>query len=1383
MSLGGTISTSEPRVTSLLINQSAYGSAVGQVWGTHRVPPNLLWYGDFKAIAHTQSQGGKGGPDFESTTYTYRAAFVMAISGGEIDGVGKVWADKEIKTLTDLGLTLKPGALGQSPWSHLSVNHPDEALGYSGVAYVCNATFELGRSTSVPNLNFEVQGRRREADGCAKPAGILADILTDPVDGLGLADVFEAGSLADFETWCVANAITLSLAALSQKEARSYVADILKACMADAVPSGGKLRLVPYGDEAVGAWTPVTVAAYEIDEGDLLSAPRIRRKQPSEAINRVTINIADAAHDYNTVPITRDDISAVNRYGAKAESYDLPMITRQTLGEQVADFWLSRKLYIRNEVELELDERFCLLEPMDLVTLTFAVGQLSSVPLRVVEVEEEEGTIKVLAEEWPFGVVNGIAVPSEGAAGYVPNLNVDPGNSSEPVVFEPPIALAGEPQIWLATSGGATWGGCEIWISLDNATYERIGEIRAPCRHGLLTATLATGGDPDTTGQLKVDLSVSGGQLASATQDARDLFKTACWVDGEIISYQSATLTASSAYTLTSLRRGAYGTPVASHASGKKFVRLDDAVFRYSVPASYIGKTLYIKLRSFNRFGGKLQELADLTASSYAVVGAPLGGVAGLALERAWIGRTLAVVWGPYAGPSGAYTYKVEIWSGGVRRRTVTGLAATRFETTIEQLKADGCTRTLELRVYAVSETGVSSAPGVLGVTNAAPAAPSITLYDAVEALGVVTSKPLDDDYITTRIWISQSAGISTATPPTWEGTASDWTSGKIAAGTWYVRAAHVDQFGPDTINASAETSIIVTTAAAGVPRVADASTITAAANSNPPGGDAYWAVWSLAHGSLWSWDKPAGHYINNADLSNGYFNLLTAMQASVGYLSVLSGSMGNVTIDANGWVRSNGVTGYAAGASGFFIGHESGQYKARVGSLTNMLGWDGTKLTIGNPGGGRWEFSGGSGAFINAAGETLFASGTAAAELLNSHENLIQNSLFERDDSNISAPSLWVRSVTGTPVWARLYRYSTYSVAAPVWEPSRAFFQAEISDPADRVFWYHTPFIAVDPGQNYHLSMMARRAAGQSRVFLGVWTYDSAGVQLSTTYVLYDYDIASAAWSEYGGVLGPAGVPFPSGTVSVRIVIVAQDNVVGATWITEPVFCRGTVRTRIASSLNKLGYIGDADATFGAGIGTNLTRSGAVVAQSDFVASWNKLSSTNIGTFMTAATIGQLQVDLASANKLIVGEANIADLSVGTLKVKSNNITTGSSGTWSPAQSMAYNAAQAPTYYSPNLSILLPYSPQKLALTISFEVHATADKSLLRFYFYRDDVQIPATYSQSSVESGSTMTITFLLEDFPAAGTHQYKVGVWNGYGNTWVLDKVTMQLLAYLR
>ncbi len=110
------------------------------------------------------------------------------------------------------------------------------------------------------------------------------------------------------------------------------------------------------------------------------------------------------------------------------------------------------------------------------------------------------------------------------------------------------------------TSGGTAvlfgdWGGARVWLSPDNSNYVAIGMIYGPSRMGVLTAQLVSSPDPDTTHTLAVDLTQSAGILNSGTQSDCDNFRTLCYVDGELISYEDATLTGSFKYDL-----GAHGT-------------------------------------------------------------------------------------------------------------------------------------------------------------------------------------------------------------------------------------------------------------------------------------------------------------------------------------------------------------------------------------------------------------------------------------------------------------------------------------------------------------------------------------------------------------------------------------------------------------------------------------------------------------------------------------------------------------------------------------------------------------------------------------------------------------------------------------------------------
>lgn len=227
--------------------------------------------------------------------------------------------------------------------------------------------------------------------------------------------------------------------------------------------------------------------------------------------------------------------------------------------------------------------------------------------------------------------------------------NVDPGAVNPPAIFEPSTALTGgTPQIWVATSGGANWGGAVVSISFDGVNYSNIGAITAPAYQGVLTAGLPNHSDPDTTDTLSIDLTESAGILpTSATHADADAFRTLVWLcpvfaaiapaGGELIAYGAVSATGTYTSNLTYLRRGLYGTAPAAHAAGAFFTRIDlgetgtppNSLLAYDLPPGYIGGAISLKLQSFNVFGNALEDIAAATAWQYTPSGAGYGGGSG----------------------------------------------------------------------------------------------------------------------------------------------------------------------------------------------------------------------------------------------------------------------------------------------------------------------------------------------------------------------------------------------------------------------------------------------------------------------------------------------------------------------------------------------------------------------------------------------------------------------------------------------------------------------------------------------------------------------------------------------------------------------------------
>lgn len=644
-----TIATESPRIGALRIQSSSFGMPIPIVFGKTRLSCNLIWYGDFTAIPHTTTTsggggGGKGGGGVTQTNteYTYQTALAIGLCEGPIAALGTVWAGKTQRTLAELGLSQFLGAYPQSPWSYLTTNHPGQDLGYQGLAYVANGAYDLGASANLPNHSFEVQGFSAFNPGGgiydANPKDIVTAFLTNANWGAGFPSA-KLGDLTSFSNYCVANGLFMSPAYVEQKEAQEHLAELLDMANAAPVWSEGLLKVVPYGDQAAtgngATYTPDTTPQYDLTDDDFLHEDdedpiTVLRGTPADAFNQVTVEYQNRANQYNPEPAVADDLANIERFGLRPDQpKKMHAILDVAVARAVAQLKLQRTLYVRNQYRFRLGWKYARLEPMDIVTITDSALGLSLFQVRVLEVEEADveegdGGFDILAEEFPAGNATSAVYASQTGSGYNVNFNVSAGNVNPPVIFDAPgeMTVTGY-ELWAAVSAAdANYGGCEVWASTDNATFKRIGTIYGSARHGTLTANFASSADPDTVNSCAVDLTASKGSLIGGTQTDADLRNLLCYVDGELISYQAATLTAQYKYTLgTYIRRGVYNSPIKAHASGSTFVRLDTAILRYAYDPTLVGRPLYLKFLSFNKWGGGKQGLADVSAYSYTIGG------------------------------------------------------------------------------------------------------------------------------------------------------------------------------------------------------------------------------------------------------------------------------------------------------------------------------------------------------------------------------------------------------------------------------------------------------------------------------------------------------------------------------------------------------------------------------------------------------------------------------------------------------------------------------------------------------------------------------------------------------------------------------------------
>lgn len=831
-----TISNSEQRILSLQVQQSSQGLTLPVVYGRARVAGNLIWYGDFTTIETktTTRQGGKGGGGVrqEDISYTYEAAVMMALCEGEIKGIGRIWRDKEkFESLSQLRLNLARGGDEQPTWTHLQQpKHQAQAINYSGTAYIYSPNYELTKSAQIYQHNFEVIGKMGYSSSIpdANPSEIIRDMLTNQNYGCG----FPAENLGDtdvYGVYCRAAGIFLSPVYSEQTEAQQNISELLEQTNSAAVFSQGRLKIVPYGDVMLSGngavYVPNLTPVYDLTDDDFIVSGaqdplRVERKTNADAYNQIQVEYLDRANDYNIAVAEVKDQANIEQYGLRPkDAVKMHGICDAKVANHVAQLLLQRALYVRNEYEFKLGWKYCLLEPMDLVTLTDEGLGLNKTPVRIIEIEEdEEGVLTVKAEDFPMGAATATAYPTQPSLGYSADYNKSPGNAHAPVVFEAPLQLTGgEPQLWLATAGGDMWGGAEVWISTDGDSYTRIGATNKKARFGSLTAALPNGAVFDRTNTLGVE--ISAGQMTGGTeQDSRDLL-TLCYVDGEFLAYANAELKGVGRYTLGNLTRGAYGSTIDAHAAGSQFVRIDEALFKYAVPANWVGRTIWVKLVSFNVFGSGVQELAEVPAYSYTIKGAPLGQIQNLRLTSSWAyGKEAVIAWDKLGG---ADTYDVEVYAGNTQKllRSLSGIVDNGFTYTQADMRADGGqVRDVVFKVRGRAVTGKTGNWAQVAAQNPQlKPLQGIEIDSGLRQAFFKCAMPSEEDFAGIVIWVSENAAVPTTEANiTYDGAETfvsitkcngkDLQQGK----TYYLRAAGYDSFGKDGMHVSSSISFTV---------------------------------------------------------------------------------------------------------------------------------------------------------------------------------------------------------------------------------------------------------------------------------------------------------------------------------------------------------------------------------------------------------------------------------------------------------------------------------------------------------------------------------------------------------------------------------------------
>ena len=607
-------------ISDFMINTASYGEVVPEVLGTTRLSGNIIYYDDFTPHEHkTTTRTGKGGGSKHTEiTYTYTVACAIGLCEGPIQGIGKVWRDKEIYDYPNekIELTAYKGDYGQAPWPYVISKHPEKALPYSGLAYMAGVV-DLGERGSLPQYNFEIKGKLLETgDGVdVNPADYIVHVLKS----IGIDDVNIDG-LEHYREYCKAADILISTPPDSRSsKAQTVINDIAEITNSLVFWSTDRLKIVPLADKPIGTWSPYNQIQYNLNADDLIPASDgqlvvYKRKDSSESYNQATVEFINRANGYEKETVAFEIVADVQKNGLKPASkksahYLYTKARAQYYAEQLA----MKRLYAKNQYTFRLDWAFCRLEPGDLVTLTDELCGLNKQIVVITSVSEAaDGQLEITAEGKPPGTYAPAKYNVHENERPFIDYNQAAPSVNDVAIFQT-VGDVGGNQIFVGVNAPSGWGGCSVWVSDNGENYRRIGSITQQARMGKLKYGFAQNGN-------FCNVILNQGVLKSGTHVDAERANTLCWINGEALSYEGVETHPDNWYTLKGLVRGQYGTNAINHGANERFVRVDEALFRYPYRKEDINKTIYLKFTSLNLFGSNEQGLDEVQEYTYKIV-------------------------------------------------------------------------------------------------------------------------------------------------------------------------------------------------------------------------------------------------------------------------------------------------------------------------------------------------------------------------------------------------------------------------------------------------------------------------------------------------------------------------------------------------------------------------------------------------------------------------------------------------------------------------------------------------------------------------------------------------------------------------------------------
>lgn len=381
-----------------------------------------------------------------------------------------------------------------------------------------------------------------------------------------VGDFMDGASLDAVRRQCRAYGLYGSLSMNSQQAASDWLKTLYDSADAAPVFMGFQLFSFPYAEvSAVGngsVYIAPTASGPIVNlndsNGDFVAANgdapiKVTGTARVDQPNVLQMQCINRTSNYNPSLVSTPDAASISLFSVrKADPITNNAVQDVTIARALLGIQVRKLQYGGDNYTFTLPAKWCLLAPMDLITVTDTLADINQIPVRLTSiVEQSDQSLECEAEPFVYGMYAPTPFSADTPAPYAgnPNAPVPGAGINPPIIFEPTPRLSAQAspaQIWLVTScAAANYGGCIPYISTDGgASYQlaSTSPIVGSAVTGFNTADWPASSDPDTTNNLALTLAESLGTLTSYSASQRDNFQYPCYIARDLAWIASAAL-------------------------------------------------------------------------------------------------------------------------------------------------------------------------------------------------------------------------------------------------------------------------------------------------------------------------------------------------------------------------------------------------------------------------------------------------------------------------------------------------------------------------------------------------------------------------------------------------------------------------------------------------------------------------------------------------------------------------------------------------------------------------------------------------------------------------------------------------------------------------